>query len=432
MSSKRQKSSTVRVILSDEAKEQEQLALQKCEDARKKWINSTHIEELEEVISMYRDALNAKKTVETKDRKSHSSKKRKSAKKHLVALSPKDYKKTGERLSLLYLQLNQPSKAQRGLELLGFKCRLADSVLNYPMPKSITSMSKRKKQNKKSIQAPCAVLDNFLTNGELMHLQEVFVDRDSDYWKLHNYQIEPPSPYFSFVIKISPNKPTQAKFGFLGKLVDKMKTCPHLLTKFPDLKKCKFVELWAHNRPHASGHQLHFDSDDEGNDGVRNPVISTILYLSDCPNIGGPSLITNQRLDSTQLASKGWLVHSQPKRLVAFDGKVLHGVVPGKGVPPIDETPNRRVSLMMAFWKEIQIRDGDGPGSARPWPKTKSKHTPSWAQQLTSQTVKVSHDYKSCQAVDGIEIDHVYEHLNGRCWEEDNPMPEYDDIFQGF
>jgi len=32
----------------------------------------------------------------------------------------------------------------------------------------------------------------------------------------------------------------------------------------------------------------------------------------------------------------------------------------------------------------------------------------------------------------GIEIDHVYEHLNGRCWEEDNPMPEYDDIFQGF
>ena len=62
MSSKRQKSSTVRVILSDEAKEQEQLALLKCEEARKKWINSTQLDELEDVISMYREALNAKKT----------------------------------------------------------------------------------------------------------------------------------------------------------------------------------------------------------------------------------------------------------------------------------------------------------------------------------------------------------------------------------
>ena len=50
--SKRQKSSTVRVILSDEAKEQEQLALRTCQEARKKWINSTHLEELEEVISI--------------------------------------------------------------------------------------------------------------------------------------------------------------------------------------------------------------------------------------------------------------------------------------------------------------------------------------------------------------------------------------------
>ena len=48
--SKRQKSSTVRVILSDEAKEQEQLALRTCQEARKKWINSTHLEELEEVM----------------------------------------------------------------------------------------------------------------------------------------------------------------------------------------------------------------------------------------------------------------------------------------------------------------------------------------------------------------------------------------------
>src|SRR4051812_969890 len=40
------------------------------------------------------------------------------------------------------------------------------------------------------------------------------------------------------------------------------------------------AEWWAHCRPHASGHQLHFDSDDEGRGGVRNPSVSTVLYLS--------------------------------------------------------------------------------------------------------------------------------------------------------
>lgn len=42
---------------------------------------------------------------------------------------------------------------------------------------------------------------------------------------------------------------------------------------FPDVKEAKFVEWWAHRRPHSSGHQMHFDSDNEGRGGVRNPIV---------------------------------------------------------------------------------------------------------------------------------------------------------------
>ena len=31
---------------------------------------------------------------------------------------------------------------------------------------------------------------------------------------------------------------------------------------FPQVKRATIAEWWVHNRPHASGHQLHFDSDE--------------------------------------------------------------------------------------------------------------------------------------------------------------------------
>lgn len=42
----------------------------------------------------------------------------------------------------------------------------------------------------------------------------------------------------------------------------------------------RYAEWWAHCRRHPAGHQLHFDSDDEGAGGVRNPIVSTVVYLT--------------------------------------------------------------------------------------------------------------------------------------------------------
>lgn len=200
--------------------------------------------------------------------------------------------------------------------------------------------------------------------------------------------------------------------------------------------------MYQHNRPHASGHQMHFDSDDEGKDGIRNPIISTILYVSSNKEegeiSGGPSLVTTQRLRDNFLAERGYLSFPKEKRMVAFDGKVLHGVVPGKGVSPVpvmngnvEDCSRRRVTLMLAFWRKIQIRDENGPGSARPFPI--GDDNVSWAKQLVEEPT--SHDGNSETSpveTSPVEIDCVYETLDGDPWTKRMGMPEYDQVFQGF
>jgi hypothetical protein len=108
----------------------------------------------------------------------------------------------------------------------------------------------------------------------------------------------------------------------------------------------------------SAGHQLHYDSDDEGQGGVRNPIFTSILYLApntaspssnsssiahthppseaadssnhaeqqqDQPSfVGGPTLVTDQLLGGP-LATKGWLAYPATNRFVMFDGKYLHG-----------------------------------------------------------------------------------------------------------
>ena len=64
----------------------------------------------------------------------------------------------------------------------------------------------------------------------------------------------------------------------------------HVRRMFPEAsEECSFAEWWVHTRPHNSGHQLHFDSDDEGvKRGVSgqalHPHCSTVLCLDE--NVG--------------------------------------------------------------------------------------------------------------------------------------------------
>ena len=95
------------------------------------------------------------------------------------------------------------------------------------------------------------------------------------------------------------------------------------------------AEWWAHCRNHSAGHQLHFDSAFEGLTvgGAENPLVSTVLYLGD-EEVGGPTLVTSQRLKDTTMARSGYLVRPKENRLCLFEGDLLHGVLPGRGAIP--------------------------------------------------------------------------------------------------
>ena len=58
-------------------------------------------------------------------------------------------------------------------------------------------------------------------------------------------------------------------------------------------------------------------------------MVSSVLFLTET---GGPTLVLDQSPDG-QLAERGWLVQPCPNRLLAFQGNLLHGVIPGYSVP---------------------------------------------------------------------------------------------------
>jgi hypothetical protein len=115
-------------------------------------------------------------------------------------------------------------------------------------------------------------------------------------------------------------------------------------------------------------HQLHFDLDEEAlleksfNPKDLHPLVSAVLYLSD-QNVAGPTLVTNQTLEKDSFATEAWLCHPCKNKLLLFDGKLLHGVVPylpsannsaipegGEAIAKSDTKSSPRITLMMGFW----------------------------------------------------------------------------------
>ena len=460
----------------------------------------------------------------------------------------------GEKISLLLLQSGRSQEANQILHDLNYTCRLATHVLNYPTTRTTTSSISASYSSTCGTggggDPPCRVFDNFLTSAELAILQSVFTNPYSSYWTDHDYTVEPkPSPYFSYVIPLQASPTTTRttittmseekdeedttirEFGFLACLIrrilyqlskasssadDDDTTAPPWKPQL--LQQCTHVELWAHNRPAVTGHQLHFDSDNEGdsrsssNDEnnnknnnnnkksdeppkVRHPLVSTVLYLSSSSSSslfhskddsinrgGGPTLITNQRRMSRHLADQGWLCAPKLGRLVAFDGRVLHGVIPGKldmgnnnsnnnedkGTHNIGNN-NNRVTLMLAFWRRLQVRDHGSSkvGAAKAFPTTTT-----WAKVLrqpfrpqqptvmslvsssssssrlstitipsTTTTTHSTDHHKNKDNDDNdnedtnvlIHLPHVYETVqDGKPWTRAMGMPCYDEIYQGF
>ena len=230
--------------------------------------------------------------------------------------------------------------------------------------------------------------------------------------------------------------------GPLGHLIDTV--CQHAEANFEGAELARFAEVWAHRRPQCSGHQLHFDSDNEGIGGaasIRNPLVSAVCYLTE-EGLGGPTLVTDQCLGDRGLAQNGWLAFPKCNRLVIFDGQVLHGVIPGRGHSMVErKTPRKqkRVTVMVALWDDIRVRHGDGPGAARPMPLPHSdeQKVPKWAKELlvntqtdarlATQTISAEKKMLS----EPVAVSNVWTSLDDKPLGEEE-TPHYNLVFQGF
>ena len=402
------------------------------ESARQKWLSLNAASDLVIVEKLLRESIDAVDTSNEEDRNEQT-----------LSL---------DALCLLLCQQSRDKEAVVLMQQMGHVARLSKEVLHYAAANT---------KNTKSfdpMSTPLRVFDDSLAPETLKRLQATFCAADADYWTSHNYSVYPPSAYFSFVVPLIP-----ASFTELGPLGDLLRLIVNKTEEhFGGVEDAKYAELWAHRRPHASGHQLHFDSDNEGRGGVRNPLVSTVLYLSD-EGCGGPTLVTDQHIDGESLAQTGWVAFPKKNRLVIFDGAVLHGVIPGRGYVNHEKS---RTTLMVALWDDIRVRNHQhGPGAAMPLPlaapKTLSKEltttavevkvdsssssTTPWQMSLTSPlelrsepggasvSVRASIDdtkKSSCILINPMQVDRVWTDLEDHSI--GNAKPHYDTVFQGF
>jgi hypothetical protein len=231
------------------------------------------------------------------------------------------------------------------------------------------------------------LFDDTLPPALLRALQSGFA-ASSPFWRIHGYG---DAPFFSYLYRFE-DKPRSS----LEQAIRHLHACA--VSVNPAVARARVAEWWVHSRPHSHGHQLHFDSDDEGRGGIRHPIQGSVCFVAG--GVGGSTLVTNQRLAHSTLASQGWLVEPRTNRYLMFDGRYLHGVIPGPGPGPAapgaaanaaaglvaatastggepaavavavaDDLRSagpgpRRLTFMVAYWESIQARTRPGPGSA--------------------------------------------------------------------
>ena len=351
------------------------------------------------------------------------------------AMEYQEYEVAGkimEHLGTLLLQQGCWDEAAAILEQLNYTHCLGRSIINYDvnLPALATSQSERRSFKNNNI---VHVYKNVLTDEVLGKFKTAF-HKNSPFWTEHKY----PRSYFSYshrLTKVGNNNLIEQLARYVQNIIS---------VKFPKVRDAKVVEWWAHRRPHCHAHQMHFDSDNEGEGSeIRNPIASTILYLSP-EGIGGPTLVTTQTLHSKALAKNGWLIFPSENCLGVFDGRYLHGVIPGKGFVERKENvnDNRRITLMLAFWDEIEIRDNPVPGASRLFPPlakpggelNQPRSTYTWQNLLAPVDDQLFAGMRDTYDIDKGEVPIV--EVSGPIWEPLVPasgkevMPRYDDCFQ--
>jgi len=313
-------------------------------------------------------------------------------------------KESQDSLILLLCQGGRFEEAKKYLQTRGFSWRLSKQVLAYDLEAATVTSTSMPLVDLEHVKA----FDGVFSSSVLDNLRFVFRP-EAPFWKEHEYDLTTNSSrsvgYFSY---LWPLKERPAPSNCIEQIVKQVYEL--VCSKYPRVREeCNYAEWWVHTRPHTSGHQLHYDSDETGiEDGQppMHPLISTVLYVEE--EVGGPTLVTNQLLGGG-LAESGWICCPKVNRLLMFDAKYLHGVLPGRG-PNIN--PNaRRLTFMVGFWNRICAKDRglDNAGPGQPMPSIHSnKH--SWPRELElKRELEAQVDVSACRQINLHHLDAVWE-----------------------
>jgi len=195
-----------------------------------------------------------------------------------------------------------------------------------------------------------AAFDDALPEAVLAALEKA-LEPNAAFWSYHGY---PTDKFFSYNVGLAGGDEPAAKKARLAGADLIRQTAQYLLPlvcaemkELGSINDIQSVEWWAHAREGATvGHQMHFDLDELAlPEAVRHPVVSCVLYFD---SEGPPTLVTNQSVNSELEASVAWQCEPKRNRLLMFNGRNLHGVVPN-GV----ECAQPRLTLMMGFWSSV-------------------------------------------------------------------------------
>ena len=331
------------------------------------------------------------------------------------------------------------TEADNILSKLGYRLRLSKLACGYPIcncnqqqkrcsnthsnASSICNCNQQQKrynntQPTTSSPISAVVIDDILSSSIFNALQHAYRPQ-SKYWsELYNKvnsTTTTKNQFASHNIPLPTNTLPSSILEQVAILVQQQ-----LQDDFPDIIHATSVEVWSHKRPTDGEHQLHYDMDEirlwkhrkgsikQGEDGAKRqktnpksidgiscPIVSCVLTVnipskqlgcSVCGETGNsnPTIICNQSiLDQGSSSNVGCLCYPYPNRLLAFDGSLLHGVVPGipqetsatldddessssedsyymQDTPktkPVSDDDNQRVTLMLGFWKEVCLAD---------------------------------------------------------------------------
>jgi len=153
-----------------------------------------------------------------------------------------------------------------------------------------------------------ACLEGALPRGMVGRLAAA-LGPSSPFWASHGYicdGVRLASPFFSYVHSLR-GPPASG----LDRAIRRLQRLA--AAAMPEVAEAGHAEWWAHCRPHATGHQMHFDSADEGRGarGPRHPLVSCALFLTSsaggppvdshkCTSPGGRNATTGQRQSDTQ------------------------------------------------------------------------------------------------------------------------------------